>query len=291
VILTGCSWSSAAPWGRELSRVPFAFTTSAKPTLELVARAREAARRWGVPFLPRQHGEGITPWFDSRTEGLLVFERDGVTLWDKEGHHGFHGGMAHLRRLRVAAGEGDTFVRMAELRGGDAVLDCTLGLGQDALVASLAVGPRGRVVGVEKSLALCALASEGLKTYELGPDSCPIEVVHADAREYLGALPARSFDVVFFDPMFARPRKAQPGFDVLRRFADYAPLTPELLMEGRRVARRWVLVKGARYSDDLKKLGLQPEPGPRSTDVIWGRIGPLPDTPLPLPGDGGGEPA
>jgi 16S rRNA (guanine1516-N2)-methyltransferase len=232
-----------------------------------------------VPFLPRQPKEGIASWFGSRAEGLLVFGHDGVTLWDGEGHHGFHGGMAHLRRLRLAAGEGDTFVRMAELRSGDAVLDCTLGLGQDALVASRAVGPSGRVVGVEKSLALYALVSEGLKTYELGPDSCPVEVVHADAREYLGSLPAGSFDIVFFDPMFGRPRRAQPGFDVLRRFADYAPLTPELLTEGRRVARRWVVVKGARYSDDLRKLGLQPEPGPRSTDVVWGRLGPEPCRP------------
>jgi 16S rRNA G966 N2-methylase RsmD len=102
-----------------------------------------------------------------------------------------------------------------------------------------------------------------------------VEVVHADAREYLRTLSARSFDVVFFDPMFARPRKAQPGFDVLRRFADHAPLTLETLEEGRRVARRWVVVKGAKYSDDLKKLGLTPEPGSTYTDVVWGRVGPL----------------
>jgi 16S rRNA (guanine1516-N2)-methyltransferase len=255
-------------------RVPLAVTTSARPNEQLIARAQAAAREWGVPFFVRRHKEGITSWLDSRAEALIVFGHDGVTLWDKDGHHGFHGGMAHLRRLRLAEGEEDTFVRVAELRGGDAVLDCTLGLAQDALVASLAVGPSGRVVGVEKSLALYALVSEGLKTYELGPDSCRVEVVRADAREYLRTLPPRSFDVVVFDPMFARPRKAQPGFDVLRRFADHAPLTPEMLEEGRRVARRWVVVKGAKYSDDLKKLGLAPEPGSRYTDVVWGRIGP-----------------
>lgn len=257
--------------------VPFAVTTSARPNPQLTAQGQAAAHQWGVPFFPRHYKESITPWFDSRAHALLVFGHDGVTLWDREGHHGFHGGMAHLRRLRLAAGEGegDTFVRMADLRKGDALLDCTLGLGQDALVASLAVGPEGRVVGVEKSLPLCALAAEGLKLYELGPDSCRIEVVHADAHEYLRTLPDRSFDIVFFDPMFARPRKSQPGFDVLRRFADYAPLTPETLREGRRVARRWVVVKGARHTDDLKKLGLAPQPASRFTEVVWGRVGPL----------------
>lgn len=255
-------------------RVPLAVTTSARPNFQLRAQAEAASRRWGVPLFVRQPKEGISEWLQERAEALLILGHDGVTLWDREGHHGFHGGMAHLRRLRLAKGEPDTFVRVAELRKGDAVLDCTLGLAQDALVASLAVGPQGRVVGVEKSLALCALAAEGLKQYELGPDSCPIEVVHADAHAYLRTLPDRSFDVVVFDPMFSKPRKAQPGFDVLRRFADHAPLTPEALQEARRVTRRWVVVKGARYSDDLKKLGLIPEPGSRYTDVDWGRIGP-----------------
>lgn len=255
-------------------RVPLAVTTSAKPNPQLLAQAEAASRQWGVPLFLRRHKRGKTEWLQERADALLIFGHDGVTLWDREGHHGFHGGMAHLRRMRLAAGEPDTFVRIADLRKGDAVLDCTLGLAQDALVASLAVGPEGRVVGVEKSLPLCALAAEGLKLYELGPDSCRIEVVHADAHEYLRTLPARSFDVVCFDPMFAKPRKAQPGFDVLRRFADHAPLTPEALLEARRVARRWVVIKGARYSDDLKKLGLTREPGSRHTDVDWGRIGP-----------------
>jgi 16S rRNA (guanine1516-N2)-methyltransferase len=253
-------------------RVPLAVTTSAKPDEQLVAQARAAARRWGLPFFPRHRKESITPWFASVAEALIAFGHDGVTLWDREGHHAFHGGMAHLRRLRLAAGEPDTFVRMAELRKGDSVLDCTLGLGQDALVASLAVGPEGRVVGVEKGLALYAIVSEGMKTYELGPDSGRVEVVHADAHEYLRTLPARAFDVVYFDPMFSRPTKSQPGFDVLRRFADHRPLTPEALQEGRRVARRWVVVKGSRYSDDLRKLGLSQEPGSRHTEVVWGRI-------------------
>jgi 16S rRNA (guanine1516-N2)-methyltransferase len=256
-------------------RVPLGVTTSGRLREELIARARAAAREWGVPFLARRSKEAITDWLGSRAEALIVFGHEGVELWDSEGHQGFHAGMAHLRRLRLTAGEPDTFVRMAQLRPGDAVLDCTLGLAQDALVASLAVGPQGRVVGVEKRLPLYALISAGLKTYELGPDSGRIEVVHADAHEYLRTLPARSFDVVCFDPMFARPSKAQPGFDMLRRFADHGPLSREALEEGRRVARRWVVVKGAKYSDDLKKLGLSPEPGPRSSDIVWGRIGPL----------------
>src|SRR5918997_86031 len=111
--------------------VPFAVTTSARPNAQLTAQAEAAARQWGVPFLPRRPKEGITPWFGSQAQALLIFGHDGVTLWDREGHHGFHGGMAHLRRMRLAAGEGDTFVRLAGPRRGDAVLACTLGPAPD----------------------------------------------------------------------------------------------------------------------------------------------------------------
>ncbi len=62
---------------------------------------------------------------------------------------------------------------LAELRAGDTILDCTLGLGQDALVAALVVGPSGRVVALEKSLALYAVVSEGLNAYDYGPQLLP----------------------------------------------------------------------------------------------------------------------
>jgi SAM-dependent methyltransferase len=255
-------------------RVPLAVTLSnGKPEDSQVARAREAARQWGLPFLPRRKKEPMGPLLKSAADALLVFEREGVTLWDPEGSFSFNPGMAHLRRLRILSGQqDDALLRVAELRAGDHVLDCTLGLGQDALVAALAVGPSGRVVALEKSLALFAVVSEGLNAYDYGPQSCRVEAIHADAHAHLRSLPSGSFDVVFFDPMFEKPKKSQPGFEMLRRFAEHAPLTPETLEEARRVARRWVVVKGAKHSEDLKKLGLESEPGSRYTSVIWGRV-------------------
>ncbi|WP_338866233.1 class I SAM-dependent methyltransferase [Myxococcus stipitatus] len=259
-----------------MSPVPLAVTTSTKVDDVQIQEARTVAERWGLPFMRRRAKEGIASWLGTKTEALIVVGGDGVTLWEPEGSFGFAAGMAHLRRMRLRAGEPDTFVKVAELRPGNSVLDCTLGLGQDALVAALAVGPSGKVVGLEKSLALCVVVAEGLRRYERGEDSCAVDVLHADAHEYLKTLPSKSFDVVFFDPMFAKPKKAQPAFEVLRRFAEHAPLTPEALEEGRRVARRWVVVKGARYTDDLRKLGLTPEPISRFSDVAWGRVAAAP---------------
>jgi 16S rRNA (guanine1516-N2)-methyltransferase len=198
----------------------------------------------------------------------VVIERGRVSLWDRQGPLRFHEGMAALRIKRIDAGEtDDTFVRVAELRAGDQLLDCTLGLAQDALVAARVVGPEGRVVGVEKSRPLALIASEGLAGI-----GSRIEVVHGDALEHLRRLPSKSFDIVYFDPMFEKPRKAQPSFEVLRRHADHSPVTPEHLEEAKRVARRSVVVKGAKYSQDLRKLGLTALALSRFSDVAWARI-------------------
>lgn len=253
-------------------RVPLAVTTSGKPQEDLILRAREAARAWGLPFLPRRKKEPLGPLLATAAEALIVFEREEVSLWDSEGSFHFTPGMAHLRRLRHRAGQhDDALVRVAELRPGDSLLDCTLGMAQDAFMAALVVGPSGRVVGLEKSLALHAVVSEGLRAYNHEPDACPVETLNVDAREYLRSLPSGAFEVVSFDPMFEKPRKSQPAFELLRRFAEHAPLTPETLEEARRVARRWVVVKGSKYSEDLRKLGLQAEPGSHYTSVVWGR--------------------
>lgn len=253
---------------------PLAVTTSGQPDEPLVARARAAARAWGLPFVPRRKKQPLGPLLEGVAEAFLVFGRDEVSLWDTHGSFSFHPGMAHLRRKRLDAGEGDTLVRVAQLAPGDHVLDCTLGLGQDALVAARAVGPRGRVLGVEKSLALWAVVDEGLRHYPTGPDACPVETRCADALAVLAAQPDASWDVVLFDPMFDKPKKAQPSFELLRRFAEHAPLTPDVLAEARRVARRWVVVKAGRHGDELARLGLTAEPGSRYTALVWARVGP-----------------
>lgn len=253
---------------------PLAVTSSGKCSDEIRARARRAAQRWGLPHYARGYKEPLTPLFGAFADAFLVFEHEAVSLVDKEGEFSFHAGIAHLRIKALAAGEPDRLVRAGELAAGDRVLDCTLGLAQDALVAARAVGPTGRVVGLEKTFAMYAVASEGLGGRPYDADSCAVEVRHADATEVLPTLETGSFDVVFFDPMFEKPRKSQPAFEVLRRFADHSPLTPELLEEARRVARRWVVVKGSRYSSDLKKLGLQPGRANRNAMTVFGRIGP-----------------
>ncbi len=249
---------------------PLAVTTSGKPAPSEIDAARAFAAAWKLPLLPRGGG-ALAPLFE-RAEALLVLGADGPRLVDRAGSVRFHLGMAHLRRLRVDAGEGDSLVRAAGLVAGDRVLDATLGLAQDALVAARAVGRRGRVVGLEASLPIAALVAAGLARLPDDPSSCAIEVRHAEAAAALPALADGAFDVVVLDPMFDRPARAQPGFEVLRRHAVHAPLEPALLDEARRVAARCVVVKGPRHSALWRRIGARPLAGSPYSKVVWARL-------------------
>src|SRR4051812_28599316 len=110
-------------------------------------------------------------------------------------------GMGHLRLVRVRAGEEDPLMKAAGLRPGDRILDATLGLGQDALVAAEVT--QAPVVGLEASPILAAFVVAGLQRLRGPPRDAAarIEVRCADHRAALRELPARSFDVVLLDPM------------------------------------------------------------------------------------------
>ncbi len=180
----------------------------------------------------------------------------------------FHGGTA-LKRLRtLRRGGGDYFLRAAGIRPGDAVLDCTAGQLADALVAAWAVGPRGRVLALESSVPMYALLEFGvqhlLRDEPLAAEALErVEVRLADHREVLAGLPAGSFDVVAFDPMFRTPGRCSPGFATVRAIADYRPLEAAVLREAVRVARRRVVVKDHPSGEELVRLGLARWPDPR----------------------------
>lgn len=179
-------------------------------------------------------------------------------------------GMAFLRLLRARKGEVDPLVQMAGLLPGDTVLDATLGLGGDAVIAANATG--ARVVGLEVSPVLAAFAMAGLRRLpEPGREPASrIEVQRADHRAALRDLPARSFEVVLLDPMFRSAGDAGPLFDLVRAHADHAPLDRATLDEARRVARRGVLVKDRAPGWELRKLGLEPRQTRRSSPIAFG---------------------
>jgi len=256
-------------------------TTPLRPSPEDTRAALEAAARWELPFVARE-GRALTRAIEAAgADAALVLSASRAVLVAAGAEHAWSAGMGALRMKRVlAAREGDRgapgeardpFAEAADLRPGDVVLDCTAGLGADALVAAAAVGPRGRVVALESSQALAAWTGEGLRRLAAEP-ARRIEVVHADHAAWLTASPERAFDVVLFDPMFRHARAEPGGFDVVRRLADPRPLAPEALARARRVARRWVVVKDGAPGWDLARLGLVPLPSARGAHRYYARV-------------------
>ena len=185
-------------------------------------------------------------------------------------------GLAALRLQRALTGEVDPLVRAARLTPGDRVLDATLGLGGDALLASFAT--RAPVVGLEASPLLAAFTQVSLRRPGgAGPllaaareAGARVEVRCAEHSAALAALPSGSFDVVLFDPMFRLPSRASPLFGLVRAFASSGLLTREVLREAQRVARRGVLVKDAAPGRELGRLGMTPLPARRFPRIVFG---------------------
>lgn len=256
------------------SVLPLVVTTSGKLGRRGdTADAEATARRLGAPFVPYQRNVPVRTLLDT-ARAVLELSGEGVTLVDREGETTWSPGMAALRARRLEDGveQPDGILVAGEIREGDAVVDCTLGLAHDAWVLAQAVGPAGRVVGVEASLPLFALTSEGLRRAAPNPRACAIACHQAPALDFLRAQPSASVDVVYFDPMFSKHAKANPAFSILRRHAERTPPTVELIEEAARVCRRGVVVKAAPNSADFAALGIDALPFKRTADLRFARV-------------------
>ena len=160
----------------------------------------------------------------------------------------FHPNSAAFRIKRLAKGEHEPLVDACELKEGDSFLDCTLGIGSDSLVAAFIVGEEGKVVGVEANANVAFIVKEGMRMYnyeELPLTSCmrSIQVVQANAVEFLKSQPDRSFDVVYMDPMFEQVIEESSNFEALRAAGNHDALTFEWVQEAKRVAKSRVVLK------------------------------------------------
>ena len=264
-----------------------AVTTSSRAGASEIELARKVASALNSPYIER-HSKSVAQvageWQGpGEIEGVLVVESNRMTLvgMGQSGPAGpclfFHPGMAPGRIMRAAQGREDHMLEAMALRQGDRVLDCTLGLASDAIVAAWAVGPSGQVVGIESSPALAEIVRAGLREYDnADPDTTGamrrIEVVCADHLMHLMSCADRSYDVVYFDPMFREPVRLSPGIAGLRRWACHARLSGSAVREATRVARRRVVIKDRSDGPELERLGVTTRLGGRGSRVEYGVI-------------------
>jgi len=254
-------------------------TTSRQARSQEEEVARALAAELGVPFEPRR--QSLDHWLaGGQYEAVLVVNREHLTLWvARAGRQPkrlfFHPSTSVQRVKGLLRGGSDPMVRAMGLEPGMSVLDATVGVGSDAIVASFVVGPQGRVVGLESVRELAALTRWGMAHYQ-GPIPAVeeamrrIEILHTDHGSFLAQAEAKSFDVIYFDPMFRDPVAQSAPMAPWRLLADPRPVTPEVIAQARRVARRRVVLKERKGSPVFEELGAQHVEGRRSGRVAYG---------------------
>jgi len=230
----------------------WAFTSSkarGKHGLGLTCDAECLCQMLGMPVVDRAN-RGI-PWLleQHQLTGLLVEEADSlVAHWRDGGQLAFHPGMAVPRIKQLKQGAVEMLCQVMALQPGDSVLDCTMGMANDALVAAFAVGAAGRVTALESSPVVYAVTSYGLRHWKTGgwrleEAMARIAPYWCDYHSYLPQVQPGQYAVIYFDPMFERPVLRSSGIAPLRRVADYRAITQDVLEEARRLAGRRVVVK------------------------------------------------
>ena len=254
--------SEIAPDARSRREAPaFAITTISRPGPQELANAYCIAAETGYRYVPRARRSLTGIAAAEALAGLMVVERGNLALWVAGRCLRYHPNMAKLRILALEQGKHDILVDALQLKLGDRVLDCTCGLGADAIVASCKVGVPGRVRTLEASPLLALLVERGMAFYMLddSPDLVPamrrVEVLNIDYADYLRREADNAWDVVYFDPMFTETIADAQGLDLVRCLARVGGPSPADLREARRVARRRVVMKDRRPGRALAHLG------------------------------------
>lgn len=232
----------------------FAVRVSRSGSVGLRREAAAAARRFGaLSDLPYDWGH------DSHTP-IVVFGRTGAFCLSDDRRLAFHPNMAKNRIRSIRAGGSDVLSHAFRLAKSMTFLDCTCGLGSDAITASYITGPDGRVVALEASPPLALLSQLGLSTYAtecvwLAESMRRVTVVFDDYSSFLCHLPSAAFDVVYFDPMFDKTIANSSGIEIVRRLARYGAPSESDIAQAWRVARTCVGIKTMAGDGLIERLG------------------------------------
>jgi len=233
---------------RKLSREDLVLTTPAFPAAEDKDLAGEMAGRLGIAFHPRHKDTVNRIVRRCGAKAALVAGSNAVYLVHESREYSFHPGMAVHRAHALKIGKKDRLVEAAGLKPGDAFLDCTCGMGADAVVAAYAAGEEGCVGALEASPLLASIVGFGLSRYthnklDLMRAMRRVDVLNRDYARVLPELETDSWDVVYFDPMFPRRVSGARSMDLVHLLAHSDLPGPEAVQEALRVARRCVVIK------------------------------------------------
>lgn len=268
----------------------FAVSTAKKPNADLMEKARGLCEQYHLPFLHRSKNSIESLLKENKLDALLIVESNRLLLKGDNFTFFWHPSTAKMTTGELETLPNTALIKALSLKPSSHVLDCTLGLGSDALRIAMALSESGKITGIEGSPMIGLLTKEGLKTLaHTQRDNLPehsvmppealieasqkIEVIQMDHMAFLKSAADRSFDTVYFDPMFEEPGYEAHSVNAFRRFANHSELSVTTIQEAIRVCREGVVVKERFGSECFKRLGVTDYIGDlHHGRVVYGRI-------------------
>lgn len=240
------------------------ITTCYRPT-DIQRQRCEQAKEALYGTVVERNKQSIATLMQKYGENVLVVSDKELAYYIEGFRHPlfFHPGSTMFRVKRFMKGGFDPFLNATDLQLGMSILDCTLGMGTDAVLAGFVVGAKGQVVGLEKNPLLAYIVQDGLQNfqYDLNPElqmaMRRVQLHIADYMDFLPKLAAQAYDVVYFDPMFQKPIEASNGIEALRQISYYDELIEPIIKEAKRVAKKRVVLKAHYESPLFEKYGFQ----------------------------------
>ncbi|MEQ2528475.1 hypothetical protein EKG37_12565 [Robertmurraya yapensis] len=238
-------------------------TTAGRTNEEMVKIAKEVALELKTQYITRNK-KSVKALQEIYKEDCIVVGKERLELFPfgENDPFFFHPNSSMFRIKRLMENGHDPFIEACDLDRGKHLLDCTLGLASDSIVASYIVRNEGRVVGIEGNPYLAYLVEKGLKSWDSGIDEMNralrhIEVVQMLSLDYLRTLPDKSFDCVYFDPMFEERILESDGIKGLSQIAVYQDISNEMMTHAKRVARERVVLKDHFRSQRFEKYNFE----------------------------------
>lgn len=129
--------------------IKFAVTCNKNDARRMKATAKAWAAELQIPYVERYENGSLDVMLqDLQLDALLIAGKKGPQIYTREGMLLYHPGLGKVRWQRVVQrGESDNFLTAMNISPGQRVLDCTVGLAADALLASHAAGGNGNCCG------------------------------------------------------------------------------------------------------------------------------------------------
>lgn len=236
-------------------------TTAGRTNESMIDTAKQVAAELETPYFPRRK-QSVASLMDHYGSGCIIVGKERLEIFQAGAQEPFffHPNSAMFRIKRLLKGEHDPFIDASGLSEGMSLLDCTLGLASDSIVASFVTGEEGNVTGIEGQKYLAYIIRQGLSSWEAGLPAVNaamrrIKVNYSDSHQYLQNLADESFDCVYFDPMFDEAILESDGIKTLGQFAIREGLDEEMIHQAIRVAKRRVILKDHYKSNRFEKYG------------------------------------